>query len=123
MPRPQKPRKVCAHPTCTHFEPRGNCKRQEVAMTVDEYECIRLIDWENMTQEQCAQQMEVARTTVQAIYASARKKLSQCLVLGHRLVITGGEYQLCDGQGDACEKKCCRRHAGQYKETGETTNV
>ena len=64
-------------------------------MVVDEYEVIRLIDLEGLTQEQCAGQMEVARATVQAIYASARKKLAECIVLGRRLKIDGGDIQLC----------------------------
>ena len=45
-------------------------------MTVDEYESIRLIDLEGLTQEEAALQMEVGRSTVQSIYNSARRKLA-----------------------------------------------
>lgn len=78
-------------------------------MTVDEYETIRLIDNEGYTQEECAQQMNVARTTVTGIYAQARRKLARALVEGLRLVISGGEYRLCGDQGGVCGRGCCHR--------------
>jgi predicted DNA-binding protein (UPF0251 family) len=80
-----------------------------IKMTVDEYEAIRLIDLEGFTQEECARQMNVARTTVQGIYAQARKKLADSLVNGRVLVIEGGEYQLCDGFGKICGEAGCGR--------------
>ncbi len=78
-------------------------------MTVDEYEAIRLIDLEGFTQEECAGQMNVARTTVQGIYTGARKKLAESLVNGKVLLIEGGKYRLCDGSGSGCGRGC-RRH-------------
>ena len=56
-------------------------------MTLDEYEAIRLMDLENLQQEQAAAQMGVARTTVQLIYNNAHRKLADCLVNGKRLVM------------------------------------
>lgn len=79
-------------------------------MTVDEYEAIRLIDLEGFTQEECAGQMNIARTTVQGIYNDARKKVAESLVNGKVLFIEGGEYRLCDGRGKACGKGFCRRY-------------
>ena len=108
MPRPQKWRKVCAAPQCTHFAPSQDHNASGmVQMTVDEYETIRLIDLEGFTQEQCSDQMEVARTTVQAIYQSARRKLADCIVNGKRLIIDGGEYRICE-----YGKKCCGHGQG-----------
>ena len=81
MPRPCKRRRVCALPERPNFGPVGaGPVRQSVPMTVDEFETIRLIDLEGLTQEACAGQMEVSRATVQAIYGSARHKLAQALV-------------------------------------------
>ena len=121
MPRPCKRRRICAAPGCGRFGPReGGCERSTVTMALDEYESIRLIDLVGLTQEQCAQQMGVARTTAQAIYASARAKLAECLVNGCELVITGGDYVLCDGAapGCGCQKRNCRRQgeANEIKE-------
>lgn len=101
MPRPRKWRKVCTMPRCTSFGPENGRQGGTIIMTVDEYETIRLIDWEGLTQEQCADQMEVARTTAQAIYQSARKKLAGCIVNEMALTIGGGEYRI-------CEHSCCR---------------
>ena len=113
MPRPCKRRRICAEPACDHFGPKGsgNRSRQSIVMTLDEFECIRLIDLEGKTQEECARQMEVSRTTAQAIYGSARAKLAECLVNGRELKIEGGDYILCDG--DTADTPCghaCWRH-------------
>ncbi len=62
-------------------------------MTLDEYAVIRLIDYDMMTQESAAEIMSVSRTTAQAIYASARKKLADRSVNGKQLLIEGGQVQ------------------------------
>lgn len=112
MPRPRKWRKVCCLPEINRFGPLGSPANMDnfVILTVDEYETIRLIDLEGFTQEECASQMNIARTTVQGIYNAARKKVAQSLVNGKVLFIEGGEYQLCDGYGKACRGNGCRRH-------------
>ena len=110
MPRPRKWRRVCAAPRCTHFSPSsGQGQHGVVEMTVDEYEAIRLIDLEDFTQEQCADQMEVARTTAQTIYQIARKKLADCIVNSRTLIINGGEYRICGHENGACGNACCHR--------------
>jgi predicted DNA-binding protein (UPF0251 family) len=83
---------------------------QFIMMTIDEYETIRLIDLEGFNQEQCANQMHIARTTVQSIYTEARKKLADSLVNGKLLTIEGGEYRLCDGSHKSCGGGGCRKH-------------
>lgn len=79
-------------------------------MSVDEYEAIRLIDAEGYTQETCAEHMNVSRSTIQGIYDSARRKLSDSLVNGKVLWIEGGEYRLCDGTSRGCGGGGCNRH-------------
>lgn len=107
MPRPRKGKNVCCVPRINHFGPLNENAYEEVVMTVEEFETIRLIDYENMIQEECAQQMNVARTTVQALYEAARKKISIALVEGKRLIISGGDYVICSGIGKRCGR--CRR--------------
>ena len=80
---------------------------EAVVMTVDQYETVRLIDLEGFTQEACAEKMEIARTTVQSIYAEARKKLADALVNGKMLRIEGGEYKLCEGSDQPCGHEGC----------------
>lgn len=81
MPRPRKCRKVCCLPDNDGFVPvRGGEELIPIVLNVDEYESIRLIDREGFSQEQCGEYMRIARTTVQQIYAAARKKLADALV-------------------------------------------
>ncbi len=107
MPRPCKRRRICAMPGCRRFGPTDGADGRETVMTIDEYETVRLIDLEGMTQEECAARMNVARTTAQAIYAGARAKLAECLVNGSTLLIDGGDYVLCDGSASGCERRRC----------------
>ena len=90
MPRPKRCRFVDKLPVYCSFSPDDTEASENVIMTVDEFEALRLIDNEGLTQEQCAVQMKVARTTVTAIYDRARRKVGDVLVNGKRLLITGG---------------------------------
>lgn len=107
MGRRVKCRRICEMPRIEEFAPANvNCQ-EVIEMTVDEFETIRLIDHQGYSQEECSRQMNVARTTVQSIYDSARKKLAEALVEGKKLKIGGGAYEVCP---DA--KECCRRRCG-----------
>ena len=77
-------------PVYRSFSPDDITADESVRMTVDEYEAVRLLDVEGLTQEACADRMNVARTTVTAIYDSARKKIADAIVHGKRLLIAGG---------------------------------
>jgi predicted DNA-binding protein (UPF0251 family) len=81
-----------------------------IKLTVDEYETIRLIDFEGMSQQECAKSMNVARTTVQRMYVDARAKISDCLVNGKLLKIEGGEYKLYDEKERMYRYGRCRKH-------------
>lgn len=117
MPRPKKCRKVCSMPDCGIFGPADGEKSSpdSVEMSIDEYEVIRLIDLKGYTQEECAVQMDISRTTVTGIYNDARRKLAEMLVHGKTLHITGGDIALCSQHSSECGKGlgytsgCCKR--------------
>lgn len=109
MPRKKRCRRVCEEPDFPVFRPAGRVSGG-ISMTVDEFETIRLVDYEQKTHEECAALMDVSRTTVTEIYQSARAKIADALVNGKKLVISGGEYRLCGGEISSC-LGICRRAA------------
>lgn len=125
VPRPVKSRRVCAYPRTLEFYPAdGASEKPPILLAVDEYEVLRLIDSEGLSQEDCAARMQIARTTVQRIYGSARKKLADCIVGGRALRIGGGDFRLCGGQGrervcEGCRVRLC--YEQHRKEKGEAT--
>ena len=96
MPRTTKCRRICSFPDFYSFVPEeadaGNI--ETVMMSLDEYETLRLLDYEGLNQEEGALRMGVARTTVTAMYESARKKLVSTVVEGKRLRIAGGNIEI-----------------------------
>ena len=110
MSRPLKLRKVCMLPKSSVFSPVGQKrKKNPIFLTIDEYEVIRLLDKEGFSQEQCGEYMDIARTTVQQIYASARKKIAEALVEGFPIRIEGGNYLLCDSKEKTCGCNGCKK--------------
>ncbi len=92
-----------------------------IRMTVDEFEAVRLLDDEGLTQEECASRMNIARTTVTAIYDSARKKIADALIRGKRLLVTGGccEYEPAEVGQDIKEKGMDTMRIAVTYENGE----
>lgn len=112
MPRPIRSRRICKEPAYDRFLPEGIACAEQVALTLDEYETLRLIDLCALTHEQCAQQMDISRTTVTEIYEAARRKVADSLVNGKPLVIAGGHCRLCDGSARRYCRKPCQRAGG-----------
>lgn len=105
MPRPHRCRFIDKYPDYWSFAPQDAEETETIIMSLDEYETIRLLDMESLKQEECAEKMGVARTTVTAIYESARKKIAECLVSGKTLRIEGGSYRLSEQDiGDVIPK-------------------
>lgn len=105
MPRPRKQRRVCEMPQINSFGPTNKSDRKTedfVNITIDEYEVIRLVDLEGLNQEDCAERMNVARSTIQRMYEETKKKVADCIVNGKTLKIEGGDYFLCKRDGKEC---------------------
>lgn len=115
MPRPKKCRRVCRLPQTDLFFPRDYQNNQEpIVISIDEFETIRLIDYENLSQEECGKVMQIARTTVQLIYGHARTKISKALVEARPLKIEGGDYTLCHENDEKCHCRKCYKKSHQY---------
>ncbi|MGM9522573.1 MAG: DUF134 domain-containing protein [Oscillospiraceae bacterium] len=117
MARPIKIRRVCRLPGNREFQPSGSDSGEIVILSVDEYEALRLVDLEGLTQEECAAQMAVSRPSVCMTLENARKKLADMLVNGKRLKIEGGPVTVCE-HAEGCCGRCgscpnasaCERH-------------
>ena len=112
MPRPKKQKLICSLPSCSSFAPHGSVYNEGdvILMSLEEYETIRLIDYGAMDQAQCAEEMGIARSTVQRLYMDARRKIAGCIVQGLPLKISGGDYMLCAKREDPAKCEGCRRH-------------
>ena len=122
MPRPRKFRKVCHFPENLYFQPE-NPQGDPVILTVDEYETIRLIDLEGLSQEECSAFMGIARTTVQLIYGEARRKIAAMMVEGRPLQIHGGDFRICGGEDSTCSRGCYKRHYHELLEKPKGVHV
>ncbi|MDP4094858.1 MAG: DUF134 domain-containing protein [Bacillota bacterium] len=105
MPRPKKCRIVGFIPNNPCFHPQVQ-SAEEVVLSIEEIEAVRLSDLLMMEQDKAADNMEVSRGTFQRIINSARLKLADAIVNGKIIRIEGGNFEVIDG------KPCCRRHRG-----------
>jgi predicted DNA-binding protein (UPF0251 family) len=128
MPRPRKWKKVCCLPESEIFGPltKTSIQNEVTIMKIEEYETVRLIDLEQLTQEECAEKMQVSRATVQKLYQDARAKIAESLVNGNLLRIEGGDYQLySDSERGNCYCRCrgyrCRNDELYFQNNKEET--
>ena len=96
MPRPHKCRKVSSRPVSSYFKPRGVplTVLEEVILSRDEFEAIRLADFKDMYQEEAAKQMNVSRQTFGNIVRGAHKKIADTLLNAKALKIEGGKIEM-----------------------------
>ncbi len=96
MPRPRHFRHVAQLPQTNYYKPKGIplSVLEEVTLTVDEFEAIRLSDLEGLYQADAAEKMNISRQTLGRILESAHKKIADALVNGRALLIKGGPIEI-----------------------------
>jgi predicted DNA-binding protein (UPF0251 family) len=127
MTRPVKFRRVCCLPDANYFKPRGIPLRilEEIVLTVDEFEAVRLADFAGLYQKQAAARMHVSRQTFGNIIGSAHKKIADAIVNGKALKIAGGSVKVSRGRavvrsgcptGRNSIDRCCRTGKNKFME-------
>jgi predicted DNA-binding protein (UPF0251 family) len=96
MPRPMICRRIGHQPPAGYFKPAGVpvSALEEIHLTLDELEALRLADLDGLYHEKASERMGVSRQTFGNILESARRKSADCLVNGRALRIHGGQYQM-----------------------------
>ncbi|MDU4959421.1 MAG: DUF134 domain-containing protein [Sporomusaceae bacterium] len=131
MGRPQKQRRVEQMPPVTHYKPAGMPLHalEEVVLTVEEMEAIRLADVEQLDQGAAAERMAVSRPTFHRIINTAHQKIASALWQGQALRVDGGSFRVASrcqtslrhlicrdcgykwtlprGTGQRCQDLCC----------------
>uniref|UniRef100_A0A7V4LD74 UPF0251 protein ENT08_08595 n=1 Tax=Desulfobacca acetoxidans TaxID=60893 RepID=A0A7V4LD74_9BACT len=122
MPRPKKCRWVKQEPGVTFFKPQGIPLRglEQVVLTVDELEALRLADFLNMSHEEAAQHLKVSRPTVTRMLARAHQLIADALVHGKAIRIEGGDYTLETCTCPKCEEGWASRGEAEKPEVCET---
>ncbi|MFA5148004.1 MAG: DUF134 domain-containing protein [Candidatus Omnitrophota bacterium] len=92
MPRPCRRRRIRCNPDSNYFKPRGIPidMLEEINLTLDELEAVRLADLDGLYQEDAAKKMDISRQTFGNIINSAHKKIADALLNGKALKIEGG---------------------------------
>jgi uncharacterized protein len=107
MVRPRKIKWINFEPDVTYFKPRAIplSNLEEIEITLDELETLRLSNLENLNQIDAAIKMDIHQSTFQRTLTRAREKITDALVNGKAIKIHGGEYKMPGGDGTGPEGK------------------
>lgn len=128
MPRSRKCRRVCLEPACRIF--RAASRKTAVELRLDELEALRLVDLEELDQQEAAIRMGISRGTLQRLLYSAHRRIALALIEGRSIAISDGGVAIagpgeCD-DASAC-RFCCRKHpetaSGRPPETREKGDI
>ena len=113
--RPKKNRCVKFNLSEVYFKPRSvpMFELEEINLTVDEIEAVRLCDYLEMSHEKAGKSMDVSRSTFGRIIQGARKKIAEALIYGKAIKIEGGVYKIKNGA--LCFYKKCKHHWAKRK--------
>ena len=94
MPNRRRFRRIKMPPAMEGFKPFGIPMRdlESVDLLFEEFEALRLADYENLTQEEAAKIMNISRPTFTRLYDKALKSVVKAFVEGKAIVIRGGTY-------------------------------
>ncbi len=89
MPKNRKYRKIGSVPKARIFKPLGNklSHLDEIVLTLDEFEALRLGELNNLTQKQAANRMWISQPTFNRVLTSARKKVALAIIAGKQIRI------------------------------------
>ncbi|WP_299528136.1 DUF134 domain-containing protein [uncultured Lutibacter sp.] len=95
MARPEKNRKILQPPIMKGFKPYGipQCKMESIRLSLEEYESIRLVNYEMLPQKEAAVHMNISRPTLTRIYNKALKNITKAFIEGKTIEIEGGNYE------------------------------
>ena len=94
MPRPHKRRRVRGRPNSSYFKPAGirMFDLEESEISLPEFEAIRLIDFERISQAKAGEKMQVSQSTLSRILSSGRKKIADAIINGKAIKIEKWKY-------------------------------
>lgn len=94
-PRPKRHRRLGKPPGMMGFKPIGipMVMSDHISVQYEEYEALRLADYENLSHAEAAEKMNVSRPTFTRIYEKIRNKLAQAFVEGKTILIEGGNVE------------------------------
>lgn len=118
MARPTSSRKICHPPLFDYFGPvsEPRTRHEEIILTLDELEAVRLADHEGLYQGEAADKMGISRQTFGRIIEAARKKIAGAIVTGKAIRVEGGEVDI-HGKGMYHCYDChfSWKHPGKHK--------
>ena len=91
--RPGKYRIIKVDPKISQFSPRGRPGRpDEVGLKMDEFEALRLADYQGLNQKEAAKSMRISQQTFSRILRKARQLVAKGITTGSTIRIQGGQY-------------------------------